>query len=500
MATPANRPPPTIAPPLARPAVAHPRRQALIATVIAAFLVMSAAFTAGPTPALGATSLSATCGAKVRTSPSTGATVRVTIPAGTKVVANAIVTGGRWTISCGKSVTSTRWYRITSIGGRTVKARYGVAYLYAAVSLFRSTVAPAPSPTPTPITMVPACSGVNIRTGTSTGTTIHARLTARSTVTVVARVSGSSWSATCPTAKSGSSWYRISAVNGRSVSSQYGVTYLYGATGTLETAPPATPTPEPTPTPTPEPTPTPTPEPTPIPTLEPTPTPWPTPSPTPAWIEGIDVSHWQETINWPMVAAAGKRFAFIKASDGWITTDGTMFVDTMYPANRFEARAAGLVVGAYHFARPDATPGDAIAEADHFVNFASPAGGDLLPVLDLETTGGLTTTPLQAWVRDFMNRVYERTGIRGAIYVSPAFWTKYLGDTATLAMEGYPVLWIAHWTTAWEPWTPAANWAGQGWAFWQYTSDGSVPGITGRVDLNRYRYTDFTPVLAPPTQ
>ena len=201
-----------------------------------------------------------------------------------------------------------------------------------------------------------------------------------------------------------------------------------------------------------------------------------------------------------MVAAAGKRFAFIKASDGFITTNGTMFVDNMYPTNRLGARAVGMLVGAYHFARPDATPGDAIAEADHFVNTASPAGGDLLPVLDLETTGGLTTTPLQTWVRDFMNRVFERTGIRGAIYVSPAFWTKYLGDTATLALEGYQVLWIAHWTTALEPWTPAANWAGAGWAFWQYTSSGSVPGISGRVDLNRYRYTDFTPVLVPPTQ
>ena len=89
--------------------------------------------------------------------------------------------------------------------------------------------------------MVPACSSVNIRTGTSTGSAIKASLTAGSTVTVVAKVSGSSWSATCPTPKSGSGWYRISAVNGRSVSSLYGVSYLYAATGVLKTAPVATP-------------------------------------------------------------------------------------------------------------------------------------------------------------------------------------------------------------------------------------------------------------------
>jgi len=197
------------------------------------------------------------------------------------------------------------------------------------------------------------------------------------------------------------------------------------------------------------------------------------------------------------VAKAGKQFAFLKASDGLLLTDGTMFVDTTYPTNRAQARAAGIPVGAYHFARPDATPGDAIAEADHFVDTAAPATGDLPPVLDLEVSGGLTTTPLQAWVQAFMDRVYERTGIRGAIYVSPSFWSTYMGNTATLALNGYQVVWIAHWTTASQPTMPASNWAGEGWTFWQYTSSGTVPGISGSVDLDRYRYKDLAPALVP---
>ncbi len=44
---------------------------------------------------------------------------------------------------------------------------------------------------------------------------------------------------------------------------------------------------------------------------------------------------------------------------------------------------------------------------------------------------------------------------------------------------------------------PAANWGGNGWTFWQYTSSGTVPGISGNVDLDRYRLTDFSPVLVP---
>jgi GH25 family lysozyme M1 (1,4-beta-N-acetylmuramidase) len=38
---------------------------------------------------------------------------------------------------------------------------------------------------------------------------------------------------------------------------------------------------------------------------------------------------------------------------------------------------------------------------------------------------------------------------------------------------------------------PAIEWAGNGWSFWQITSDGSVPGISGRVDLDRFRFGDF---------
>jgi len=154
-------------------------------------------------------------------------------------------------------------------------------------------------------------------------------------------------------------------------------------------------------------------------------------------------------------------------------------------------------VGAYHFARPSAVAGDAIAEADHFVDTAAPRSGELLPVLDLEVSGGLGTSALQAWVQAFLDRVYERTGVRGLIYVSPSFWSTYVGNTQSFAKGGYSILWIAHWTAAASPTVPASNWGGHGWTFWQYTSDGSVPGISGRVDLDRYRYTDFSPVLVP---
>jgi GH25 family lysozyme M1 (1,4-beta-N-acetylmuramidase) len=208
-------------------------------------------------------------------------------------------------------------------------------------------------------------------------------------------------------------------------------------------------------------------------------------------VEGIDISHWQGTIDWAAVAGAGKEFAFLKASES------TDYVDPTYARNRSGAKANGILVGAYHFADPDAIAGDAVAEADHFIDTATPQSGELLPVLDLEATGGLDVATLKQWVKDFMGRVYERTGVRGAIYVSPSFWSNKMGNTGWFASNGYTVLWIAHWTTAAEPTVPASNWGGKGWTFWQYTSSGIVPGISGRVDLDRYRFTDFTPVLIP---
>jgi lysozyme len=274
-------------------------------------------------------------------------------------------------------------------------------------------------------------------------------------------------------------------VNDKSVASLYGVTYLYAASGlfksTITTA--AAPTPTPTPTPTTAPTPTPTPT--------PSPTPTPTPTPPSPYTEGIDVSHWQGVIDWTKVAAAGKKFAFMKASED------IDFVDNTYVTNRAQARAAGLYVGAYHFAQPSTGVGDAIAEADHFIDTATPVKGDLIPVLDLERSGSLSQTALTAWVQAFLGRVYERVGVRAAIYVSPNFWRTYMGDTTWFGLNGYDILWVAHWTAGVAPSVPGGNWAGDGWTFWQYTSDGSVPGISGRVDLNRYRSKDFRPVLIP---
>jgi uncharacterized protein YgiM (DUF1202 family) len=114
-------------------------------------------------------------------------------------------------------------------GGRTY-----FACLFADGGSTSSAPAPARTPSPTSTTMVPACSGVNVRTAASTASAVRTVIATSAKVTVVATVSGSHWSATCPGAKAGTTWYRISAINGKSVSSLYGRSYLYAATGVLK--------------------------------------------------------------------------------------------------------------------------------------------------------------------------------------------------------------------------------------------------------------------------
>jgi GH25 family lysozyme M1 (1,4-beta-N-acetylmuramidase) len=207
-------------------------------------------------------------------------------------------------------------------------------------------------------------------------------------------------------------------------------------------------------------------------------------------VPGIDVSHWQGSIDWAQVAGAGRRFAIAKA------TQGRANVDPQYGINKAGAELNGIVFGAYHFADPDNTHNDALREADHFVDTAQLGPGNLIPVLDIERTGGLTQAKVTAWILDWLDRVTERVGVRPMVYTSPNGWLNRTGDTTAVAAAGYTVLWVAHWGVA-EPRLPAADWNGNGWTFWQYTSQGSVPGIIGNVDLDWYESGDLTPVTIP---
>jgi GH25 family lysozyme M1 (1,4-beta-N-acetylmuramidase) len=297
---------------------------------------------------------------------------------------------------------------------------------------------------------------VRLRTTTSTSATVVDVVASGSTVTASGTVSGGSWSADCPSTVSGASWLAITAVNGTSTSTLYGKATVYAATGLFSLAPAPPPPPPPTDV-----------------------------------LEGVDVATYQGSINYAQVRASGRAFVIAKA------TEGIGYLDPRWTTNRANAPAAGLALGGYHYARPDlnSTLAGARSEADWFASQLNLAGGMLIPALDLEVHGTLGVASLTAWVQNWLAEVYTRTGDRPMIYVSPSFWRTYLGDTRWFADNGYKILWVAHWTSSSSPSVPGSNWGGRGWTFWQYTSSGSVPGIAGSVDLDRYNGTDLTRVI-----
>lgn len=293
------------------------------------------------------------------------------------------------------------------------------------------------------------CSAL-LRKAASTSSTALVSMPPGTIVTVTGTVSGTSWSASCPSSVSGSTWYQITAVNGQSVQSRFGFAVAYSAAGLF--VPSATPPPPPS-----------------------------------DHLLGLDVSYYDGAIDWAAVAGAGKRFVIMRA------TLGETYADPTYATNHAGARAAGMLVGAYHYAKPSSDPNDAVIQADWYANNAALLPGDLVPALDLEETGGLGTSDLQAWVAAWLGEVSTKLGVRPMIYTSPNFWATAMGGTTMFADGGYSVLWVAHWGIT-SPTVPGGSWSGNGWTFWQYTSDGAVAGHSGRTDLDEFNGTDLTPL------
>jgi GH25 family lysozyme M1 (1,4-beta-N-acetylmuramidase) len=200
---------------------------------------------------------------------------------------------------------------------------------------------------------------------------------------------------------------------------------------------------------------------------------------------GIDLSAYQHpsgaAVDWPRVAASGQRFAIVKATELYTGTGGlpVLYTNPYLHADLSDAHAAGLVVGCYAFAHPEFS---ATVQAD---DFAAAVGtlpeGSLPPVLDLETSGGLSVAALQVWTQAFLDRLQQDTGVAPMIYTGPGFWSTYMGGTTAFAR--YP-LWEAHWTSA--P-APAAFGGWSSYTVWQFTNTAVVPGISGYVDGNRVR-------------
>lgn len=193
-------------------------------------------------------------------------------------------------------------------------------------------------------------------------------------------------------------------------------------------------------------------------------------------IKGIDVSRWQGIINWPTVKH-NVEFAMIKIGG----SDQGFYQDGQAVRNALEARAAGVPVGFYVYLGGVGSIAD---EVNHIKNLISNIGG-------LRAGESLALD----WEEQNNNEVYYVTGIaKGLIDAGVNPPLIYMSLSRVRGSDWSPVValncgaWIAAWGNnddVADTAPPSDEWPM--WALWQYSSTGSVPGISGRVDMNYFQ-------------
>ena len=188
-------------------------------------------------------------------------------------------------------------------------------------------------------------------------------------------------------------------------------------------------------------------------------------------IRGIDISHYQGTINWDKLSNSkidGEpiSFVFVKA------TEGCSLLDENFNDNFYQAREYGLTRGAYHYFRPNVS---AEKQAAYYLKQVHLEDGDLPPVLDLEEIGNLSPKALRLAALKWLQIVEKAYKVKPILYTGFKFKTTYL---STPDFEKYPY-WIAHY------YVDSLSYKGE-WKFWQHSDVGKLPGIKGKVDLNVY--------------
>lgn len=187
---------------------------------------------------------------------------------------------------------------------------------------------------------------------------------------------------------------------------------------------------------------------------------------TTARTHGIDVASHQGNVDWEYWWGQGKRFAYVKA------TEGTSYVNPFFDQQYNGSAKVGMLRGTYHFARPDR--GDGAAQARFYVANGggwTPDGKTLPGELDIEygeavgvsTCYGVSQREMVEFIRDFTTTYKKLTGRAPAIYTTDDWWAQCTGDTKEFSDSP---LWIANYHDT--PGRLPGGWGG-GHTYWQYT-------------------------------
>ena len=185
-------------------------------------------------------------------------------------------------------------------------------------------------------------------------------------------------------------------------------------------------------------------------------------------IHGIDISHYQGQVFWEVIGENSKMaYVYIKASEGGDR------IDPRYERNIQLAHQYGLKVGSYHFFRPKT---NLTKQLENFMTQCRPGDQDLIPMIDVETKSGLSTSEFRDSLTKFITLVEEAYKQKPLIYTFTNFYNAHMQG----AIDGYPLM-IAQYNAV-EPELKD----GRDITMWQYTGKGRINGINGFVDKSRF--------------
>ena len=200
---------------------------------------------------------------------------------------------------------------------------------------------------------------------------------------------------------------------------------------------------------------------------------------------GIDVSKHNGSIDWTQVKKSGIQFAIIRAGYRGYGEAGNMREDLYFVENMRGAIANGIKVGVYYYSQA-ITVEEAIQEAEATLRMIQENGFtnslSLPIIIDTERSGGradsMTKEQRTTVVKAFCERI-KQAGYTPMVYSNKS-WLK--NNLIMSELEQYEV-WVAHYVKTDDPINNPTDYDGR-FEIWQYTSEGSVPGISGNVDID----------------
>ncbi len=187
--------------------------------------------------------------------------------------------------------------------------------------------------------------------------------------------------------------------------------------------------------------------------------------------KGVDLSSYQEDVNFERLKEQHIDFVYIKA------TEGSTHVDNSFSKKWSDAKKAGMPAGAYHYFSYYQS---GVAQAENYIKTVGDLNGYLIPAIDMELSMEEVYNPPEKdtvvrGLKAFVAILEEKYKVKPIIYARKDYFDKYLKDD----FSDYPK-WVTNY------YLPAFFDYGEDWTLWQYTDKGRLDGYSGEynIDLN----------------